>query len=192
MPYINIPGVGMVWTNLAPPSTGEFGGVAGGATGAAYKPPKAQTPARGRDWEKWQRANLSRPRKYTVTGGDNWSTIAERIYGDSRMAYQLAQANPGVLTLHAGMDLRLPRPPTPGRTPYVAPGWGGTGTAQPAQPVPQGYAPKANYAPVPVNPLGTVGGAAGARSAFGSDLSAHAVLLIHALTAESCMIPLSC
>lgn len=46
---------------------------------------------------------------YTVRGGDSWSRIAKRIYGDSRMMGELMRANPDIFHLHPGQKLRIPK-----------------------------------------------------------------------------------
>jgi len=48
--------------------------------------------------------------KYTVRGGDSWSSIATRLYGEhSRMLGVLMRANPNIFTLHPGDQLVIPK-----------------------------------------------------------------------------------
>ncbi|HRN50548.1 MAG TPA: Ig-like domain-containing protein [Anaerolineales bacterium] len=46
---------------------------------------------------------------YSVQAGDNWFSIAEKIYGNQRMAGQLIDANGGVSMLQPGQTIALPQ-----------------------------------------------------------------------------------
>jgi hypothetical protein len=89
-------------------------------------------------------------RKYTVKSGDSWFKIAGRIYGDQRMAGELARMNNGVNMLQPGMVLRLPNQR---RNPYIGQNeFDGVGSGQPpAVPVSAVQASTAAVAPPPVN-----------------------------------------
>ena len=57
-----------------------------------------------------QAAYYSQPTTATIRSDtDNWSTVAEQIYGDQRMAAYLKAANPGVDRFYRGMTLNRPR-----------------------------------------------------------------------------------
>ena len=48
---------------------------------------------------------------YQVKAGDNWFSIAEKIYGDQRMAGMLMEANSDISVLQQGQTLHLPAMP---------------------------------------------------------------------------------
>ncbi len=58
---------------------------------------------------------------YTVQPGDNFYTIAQKLYGSQRYAGLLLDANPGIYALHPGMELDVPEPPDDGQTVYFSP-----------------------------------------------------------------------
>ena len=45
---------------------------------------------------------------YQVLSGDNWFSIAQKLYGDQRMVGDLIDSNPGIRALMQGQVLRLP------------------------------------------------------------------------------------
>jgi len=110
--------------------------------------------------EKFKNQSRRLPGRYTVTTGDSWAKIAEKIYGPlyqdaikaQKMAEQLARANAKVGTLRPGTVLRVARPR---RNPYLTQAFmGDTGQAPAAAPAVQGYtgpvaqtpvAPSVNY-----------------------------------------------
>ena len=58
---------------------------------------------------------------YTVLSGDNFYTIAQKLYGSQHYAGLLLDANPGVSVLQPGMELDVPDPPDTGETVYFSP-----------------------------------------------------------------------